>query len=178
MTKPNSRRGSSSDGCFLRTQAESAHRVFVRPKEVCTLCTFLCMAAFRPAFGPFRLVLPTPLHEFLCFRRHGFSAQTVGSVGRSCQRERLEGTCGWRTIRPQSGGVWDPDFLRGNSKWLVAARSAAISSRSTHIGTTSHARGKGSNLLSSTNWPGEEGVDETVRSVSDGPRPHSRIPEA
>jgi hypothetical protein len=55
----------------------------------------------------------------------------------------------------------------------VVARSAAISLRSTYIGTTSHAMGQGSNLVGSTNWPDELGVDETTRSDSDGPRPHS-----
>jgi hypothetical protein len=75
--------------------------------------TFVHGRLFDLHVGPFLRVLPSLLHAVLCFRRHDFAAQTVGFVGSSRQRERLRGVCGWRSIRSQSGGVWDPDFFRG-----------------------------------------------------------------
>jgi hypothetical protein len=38
---------------------------------------------FDPQFGPFLMVLPSPPHEVLRFRRHDFAAFIVGVVGRS-----------------------------------------------------------------------------------------------
>ena len=51
--------------------------------------------------GPFLMVLPSPLHAGLCFRRHDFAARTVGFVGRSCQRERPRG-CLWLASDPST----------------------------------------------------------------------------
>jgi hypothetical protein len=66
-------------------------------------------------FDPFLLVLPTPLHEVLCFRRHDFAARIVGVVGRSGFSGNLFGVsaagvrsidrvkvCGSRTLLPGS----------------------------------------------------------------------------
>ena len=89
MTKLNFLRGSSSDSCFLRAR-QRALMACLSGQRGCAHCAHRCArAAFRPYLDPFLLVLPTPLHEVLCFRRHDFVAQTVGFVGRSCQRERF-----------------------------------------------------------------------------------------
>jgi hypothetical protein len=87
----------------------------------------------RP-FGPFLLVMPSPLHDVLCCRRHDFTTWIVGVRGRS----GLSGTslgcvCGLPTIVPS---MWDPDFLPCSSglvgppdlgprlAWLLAFPSA------------------------------------------------------
>lgn len=69
--------------------------MFVRPKGVRTLCTLSCTGGFSTCIlVPFLLLLPTPLHEVLYFRRHDFAARIVGFLGHSCQRERFR-RCLW-----------------------------------------------------------------------------------
>ena len=100
-------------------QAESAHRVFVRPKGVCTLCTGRFLTCI---FVPFLLVLPVPLHAGLCCRRHDFAARIVGFPGRSGFNGNVFGVIyGWCRIRGQSPGVWDPDSSYGAVLvWLIS----------------------------------------------------------
>jgi hypothetical protein len=65
MTKRNCLRGFFSDSCFLRDQSECAHRVFVRPKGVCTLCTLLCTGGLAAC-----ILIPSSwlcLHYFMQF---------------------------------------------------------------------------------------------------------------
>ncbi len=102
MTKPNSVRGSSSDGRFCEPGSVPSS-VFVWPKGVCTLCTggFLGLH-----FGPF----PLPLSAILCCRQRDLAARAVGVVGRFGFSGNVSGgVCGRRTIRRQSPGVWDSD---------------------------------------------------------------------
>jgi hypothetical protein len=88
MTKPNFLRGSSSDSCFLRAR-QSAFIACLSGQRRRALCAHFCARApFDPHSGLFLMVLPSLLHAVLCFRRPDFAAQTVGFLGRSCQRER------------------------------------------------------------------------------------------
>jgi hypothetical protein len=120
MTKANFLRGSSSDSCLLGTR-QSALIARLSGQRGCAHCAHLCArAAFRPDFDLFLLVLPVPLHEVLCLRRHDFAAWTVGVIGRSRVSGNVcGGPCGWRTSRRQSAGVWDPDSSSGGSPGLV-----------------------------------------------------------
>lgn len=94
MTKTNFLRGSSSDSCIPR-QAGCAHCVFVRSKEVCTLCTPLCTAGFLTCVGsPPSWAPPSPVHAGLCCRRHDFAAQTVVVGGSGFSGNVFGSNCG------------------------------------------------------------------------------------
>ncbi|GAP56838.1 hypothetical protein AHiyo6_34030 [Arthrobacter sp. Hiyo6] len=83
--------------------------------------TFVHGRLFARHFDPFLMVLPTPLHAGLCCRRHDFAAQAPCFAGRSGFGGNVfGGVCGWRTIRRQSAGVWDPDSSSGAVLlWLI-----------------------------------------------------------
>lgn len=57
--------------------------MFVRPKGVHIVHTFVHGRLFGLHFGPFLMVLPTPLHAVFCSRRHDFAARVMGFLGRS-----------------------------------------------------------------------------------------------
>jgi hypothetical protein len=119
MTKPNSLRRSSSDGCCLRTGSFASSR-FVRPKG-CAHCAHFCA---RAAFGPLLWSLSVATScAGLCCRRHDFAAWIVGFLGRSGFSGNVSGgVCGRRPIRRQSKGVWDPDSSSGQPWFGGSAR--------------------------------------------------------
>jgi len=119
MTKPNSLRRSSSDGCCLRTGSFASSRI-CPAKGVCTLCTLLCTAAFGPSLWSLSVATSC---AGLCCRRHDFAAWIVGFLGRSGFSGNVSGgVCGRRPIRRQSEGVWDPDFSSGQPWFGGSAR--------------------------------------------------------
>ena len=76
------------------------------------------------------------LHYFMEFSVVGDMTLRPGSsvfVERSWQRERLGGVCGWRPIRRQSAGVWDPDSSSGSLVWLVRLALAPRAGNAAHF---------------------------------------------
>ena len=86
-----------------------------------------------------RILIPSSwfcLHYFMEFSVVGDMTLRPGSsvfVERSWQRERLGGVCGWRPIRRQSAGVWDPDSSSGSLVWLVRLALAPRAGTAAHL---------------------------------------------
>lgn len=78
--------------------------------------TFVHGGHFLAAFWSVLMVVPTPLHVGLCYKRRDFAAWTSVMVRRPVSGHVAWRICGRRTIRRLSKGVWDPDFLPGSSK--------------------------------------------------------------
>jgi hypothetical protein len=98
----------------------------VRPWRVCSakggvhiVHTFVRRRLFDLHFGPFLLVLPSPIHDVLCCRRHGFAARTVGVSGRSGFSGNVSGgvcDCGVRSVdRVRVCGI--RTFFRASLVW-------------------------------------------------------------
>jgi hypothetical protein len=114
MTKPNSLRRSSSYSCFLRIR-QRALIVSLSGQRGCGHCPHpVHNRLFYPHFDPLSWFC---LHYFMQFSvaddmtsrlRSSVSLDVPGSAGTLWGYLRL-----WRPIRPQSGGVWDPDSSSG-----------------------------------------------------------------
>ena len=94
-------------------------------------------------FGPLLMVLLSPLHEVRCCRRHDFAVWIVGFLGRSGFSGNVSGgVCGWRVIRRQCEGVWDPDSSSGGGPGLVDPYDLSMVGHAGYRVPPSHAQGQ------------------------------------
>lgn len=138
MTKLNRLRGSSSDICLLRARQRTLMACLSAKGGVHIVHTYVHGPLFDLHFGPFLLVLPTPIHASVCCRRHDFGARAVGFLGLSGFSGNVYGgVCSRRTIRRQRAGVWDPDSSSGAVQALVDVTDAHSAEHSDeHAGGT------------------------------------------